>query len=387
VDRVAQKHSYKQAALEQLKGARIANAMAAMTETDAANIAAHTQKDKELESVIVQLEKENSGIQQFAIAYEKENKIIIENNELANVKVQSQAELSTNYLSVLEKLENEKQKELDLSTDNNKANEIRMELGEIKTEKARVSTKLNEYNKQNNVAVASSTSATAANGAAKNPHLSLEDELELEGEKLSSHRTNVAHDASAKTEADVAKDALQTEKMFKPRTEVESIFAYESGIFEEIVFKHKGTDNELKNREKIAELNNQIFLIEGEMENVTSDSKLRKLDYQAEQMYLKRSLIEIDNSPAIARMAAMEYENESAKAKELTQSNREKINGSYIIKEEIAKLERQKLQSLKDKRLPTWKRLQSCAKNHLPSTMILNAQIAIVKLLRRKLWL
>jgi len=341
-----EKMDYYNAAIAELKKARINNSVSAMAETDNAKVAEYTKKDQQLEAAILRLETETSGANLYAAAYEKENKAIIESDDLIETKSEKQAQLTESYIAQLDELAAEKQKELDLTTDTNESNEIRMEIGSIKQEQAKASEKLIVYQKNNN-AVASSTSTKSSASTAPKPVIkSLEDELEIEDQKLSSNRSSVAQGIPAKTEAEVAKDAMNMEKMFKPRVESESIFAYESGIFEEIVTKHQSDENTLKNREKISELNSQIFLIEGEMENVTSDSKLRKLDYQAEQMYLKRSLIEIDNSPAIARMAAMEYEAQSANAKEMCQANREKIDSRFTIKEEIARLERQSKENM-----------------------------------------
>lgn len=341
-----EKMDYYNATIIELKKARINNSVSAMAETDSAKVAEYTKKDQQIEAAILRLESETSGAKLYTTAYEKENKAIIESNDLIETKSEKQAQLTQSYITQLDEVVAEKQKELDLTTDTNEANELRMEIGNIKQEQAKASEKLIVYQKTNN-AVASSTATKGSTIVAPKVAVkTLEDELEIEDQKLSSNRTSVAQGIPAKTEAEVAKDAMNMEKMFKPRVESESIFAYESGIFEEIVTKHQNDENTLKNREKISELNSQIFLIEGEMENVTSDSKLRKLDYQAEQMYLKRSLIEIDNSPAIARMAAMEYEAQSANANEMCQANREKIDSRFTIKEEIARLERQSKENM-----------------------------------------
>lgn len=348
IERVKDKVDYKNAAIIQLKEARINNAMAAMAETEANKVAQHTQTDKQLDAAIAQLEKENNGIAQFTVAYDKDKKAIIESNESEDLKNEKQSELTMSYMAVLDMMEEDKQKQLDVITDLNESEKIRLEIGEVKQEKAKVATQLAEYRKTSNTA-ASTTKTAGVSATGPKPALkSLEDELEIEDQKLTSNRTNVAQGVPKKSEAEVAKDAMQIEKMFKPRNQAESIFAYESGIFQEIVAKHQSPENTLKNRDKIADLNNQIFLIEGEMENVTSESKLRKLDYQAEQIYLKRALIEIDNSPAIARMAAVEYETQYAKANELTQVNREKIDSRYMIKEEIAKLQREAIANMEE---------------------------------------
>lgn len=342
VDRIAQKQEYKNTVISQLKDARVANALAAMNETDANAIASHTQRDKQLESTITQLEKETNGIQHFVSAFEKEQNQINSSNGPTVGKAQRHVTASTNYIAVLEKMEKAKEQELELTNDLNAANDIRLELGEIKIEKEKANSQFNQY-QQELLATKNSKSAEAKSTSVG--QRTLEDELE-ESISTASNTAQVKSYEIQTEEEVVAEDAKTAEKIFKVRVESESIFAYESGIFEEVVTKNQSPENTLKNREKIADLNNQIFLIEGEMENLTNERKLRKLDYQAEQMYLKRSLMEIENSPAIARMAAMEYESESAKAKEMTQANREKIDSRLMIREDVARLEKEAAQNM-----------------------------------------
>jgi hypothetical protein len=143
------------------------------------------------------------------------------------------------------------------------------------------------------------------------------------------------------TESAVKQDAVKIEKMFKRQEEAESIFAYESGSFEEIATQHQKDGLELKNREKIREFNDQIFLIEAEMENEESPAKLRKLDYKAEQCYLRRSLIEIDNAATIEKMTRMEYDEELATAEKAAETNKEKIESKIMIREEVKRLKRE----------------------------------------------
>jgi hypothetical protein len=235
VERTAQKFEYKQSAIEQLKAARIANAKAAMVETDEAKIAAYTQKDKQLEGAIAQLTKENGDIQQFTSSYEKESKAIQSSaSATAESKSQAQAKLNASYTQVLDKAIAVKTQELSATADAQQTAQLQQELQALKTEKARVATQMDAY--AQNAAQAGTTSTKGGSVASRS--VSLEDELEREGEKLADARSS----KNEKVEERVARDAKEAEKIFKPRVESESIFAYESGIFEDIAKKHAGND-------------------------------------------------------------------------------------------------------------------------------------------------
>ncbi len=341
LDRIAMRQSYVASALEQLKEARAQNAMKAMDASNPSDIASYTQRDKQLENAIAHLEKQQYPVNQLTTAYQAEQKKINAQSTSSADKEERMSSLTAQYINTLEKMEAECQLQIDGASDSNQAKDLRMQLTEIRAEKAKVATQLAQYDGKNHLAATvSSTTST------KSTHRSLEDELENQEQQLQTAQSTDAMGNPLKKEEQAKVDAVKAEKIFKTRVEAESIFAYESGIFEEIVAKHQSPENTLKNREKIGEINNQIFLLEGEMENVTSERTLRKLDYQAEQLYLRRSLIEIDNSPAIARMATIEYETQSATAKELTQANREKIDSRIMIRDEVATLERQAAENM-----------------------------------------
>jgi hypothetical protein len=88
-------------------------------------------------------------------------------------------------------------------------------------------------------------------------------------------------------------------------------------------------------------LNDEIFIIEGEMEVTKSESALRKLDIKAEQLYLKRSMLEIENAGVVADMTHEEYNNELSKSNELIGMNQAQLNERVQVRDEVAKLKRE----------------------------------------------
>ncbi|MFN0032994.1 MAG: hypothetical protein ACKVOR_12615 [Flavobacteriales bacterium] len=345
IDRTVQAMHYKEATLQKLKQARNDNAMQAATETNADALAGMAQRDQQYEAAITQLENETSDVNQYKAAYEIENKTIIESDAVFAGKLQEQVNITENYLTALGNMQTEKQEELSRTTDQVQAAALREQLADINTEKTEAEKKLGNYRndlsltaatngpKADSTAVATNTT-TVTTGTATN----LEDEIVKNESTWDFDSPAMNEGDPQKTQAQV--DTEKTEKIFKQREQSESIFAYESSAFEEIVAQHTTIATELKHREKIQSLNDEIFLIEAEMENEKSEAKLRKLDYKAEQLYLRRSLIEIDNATAIATMAQEEYEEEKKKADEMTATNQDKIDSRMMIRDHVDILER-----------------------------------------------
>jgi hypothetical protein len=122
---------------------------------------------------------------------------------------------------------------------------------------------------------------------------------------------------------------------------VNSIFAYETKMFEEMVEQHPKISMRLNNREQIQQLNDEIFILEGEMEVTKNESALKKLDVKAEQLYLKRSMLEIENAGVVADMTREEYNQELSKANEMTGLNQDKLNERVQVRDEVARLKRE----------------------------------------------
>ena len=153
--------------------------------------------------------------------------------------------------------------------------------------------------------------------------------------------TTAAAAATLSEEKKVETEAKEIKELFAPKSEVNSIFAYETKMFEEMVDKHPKISARLNNREQIQQLNDEIFILEGEMEVTKNESALKKLDVKAEQLYLKRSMLEIENAGVVADMTREEYNQELSKANEMTGLNQDKLNERVQVRDEVARLKRE----------------------------------------------
>jgi hypothetical protein len=142
-------------------------------------------------------------------------------------------------------------------------------------------------------------------------------------------------------EKTVATEAAEIKKMFEAKQEVGSIFAYETAMFETLVQKHPKIGDRLNNSEQIQQLNDEIFIIEGEMEVTKSESAVKKLDVKAEQLYLKRSMLEIENAGVVADLTRAEYNEELSKSNEMIGLNQDQLNERVQVRDEVAKLKRE----------------------------------------------
>lgn len=347
IDRTLLMMEYKQTTLDKLKSARYDNAQQAAVETDATALSNMALRDQQYATAISQLETETASVSQFKAAYETENKSIIESDEVFAGKLQEQISVSESYMNALDKVEQEKQTQLDNTSDVQKANALRAQIEEIRQEKINTQKKLDNYQHDLSLTAATNepkvdSTAVAINKASVNniaPGTNLEDEIEKNEARWDFSSPEVSEGDPQKSRAQI--DTEKTEKIFKTVVQSESIFAYESSDFEEMVAKQSSIDTELKHREKIQTINDEIFLAEAEMENEKSEAKLRKLDYKAEQLYLRRSLIEIDNATAISIMATKEYEAEKKKSDEMVADNAEKLDSRAMLREQITDLQRQ----------------------------------------------
>lgn len=333
---------YKRSTLEKLQSARLANAAKANSTQDPAALSELGKTDAQYEAAILALSNESGDMNQVRAAYDSENKTIIESDHVYGEKLQDQITVTESYIEALKLLEVQKQQELQTATTQEERGSLNAQIAEIQGESETMFKKLDAYRHDLQL-TASATEPKSMTGNDQAASTNVESMMADNGDVK-----NDAQESSTSTapvsdipETTVEEDAKNIEKMFKAQEEGESIFAYESGSFEEIVAQHQTADTQLKNREKIREINDNIFLIEAEMENETNNSKLRKLDYKAEQLYLKRSLIEIDNAGAIAKMTRVEYDEELAKANQAIAENNEKIESRIMIRDQVKKLKRE----------------------------------------------
>jgi hypothetical protein len=185
---------------------------------------------------------------------------------------------------------------------------------------------------------ASQTASTTTANAEQAPAAS---ETSVNSTKAEIPTTATLEQAPVSETQKTEQEAKQIKEMFAAKEEVKSIFAYETKMFEDLVVKHPKISARLNNREQIQQLNDEIFIIEGEMEVTKSESALRKLDIKAEQLYLKRSMLEIENAGVVADMTHEEYNNELSKSNELIGMNQAQLNERVQVRDEVAKLKRE----------------------------------------------
>ena len=147
--------------------------------------------------------------------------------------------------------------------------------------------------------------------------------------------------ATATSEPTVEEEAKEIKEIFEPKKEVGSIFAYETTMFIELVEQHPKISGRLNNQEELQILNDEITLLEGEMDVTRSESGRRKLDGKAEQLYLKRAMLEIENASVVADMTRAEYNDELSKSNELTAQNQEQLNERIQVRDEVALLKKE----------------------------------------------
>jgi hypothetical protein len=340
IEHVQQLVVLKDETAAKLEKARMDNALAAMNESDTNKLNEMAKKDQQFEVAINTLRSEANDITPYRAAYESENKSIIESDATFTDKLQDQIVVTESYVSALEKIEKEKSLKLESTSDPKEAEAIRAQMTQIKQEKVEANTKLNSYRSDMQLTAATSEPKTdsvqsvAANSTANTG--TLEDAIQTDQEKWDFNTPK----AATLDKSEVEKDVATVEKIMKPRKEKESIYAYESQMFDELIKEHSNADLEFKHKEVIAETQTAILNIEAEMETEANPGKLRKLDYKAEQMYLRRAMIEIENADDLAAMTKNEYGQETVKAEEMTEANKEKINSRATIKDEINRLQR-----------------------------------------------
>lgn len=322
VDQAMAMIAYRNELNQKLAAARLKQTQSINAGTDPKAVAELANNDARMETAQQMLMSEPSELALVQGAYENENKGIIESDDVYADKLQNQIAITENYASNLNALVKAKQSQIDNESDQAKSIQLKTELAQITQEREKANNKLESYLKdlqltagvtsppanKSTVALNTGDSRTTSSTADKSKDLALEE------------------------------DTKKVESILKPRTAQESIFAYESSFYEELLAKYETPNNKINNREKVQKINDEIFLIEAEMENEKTEAKLRKLDYKAEQMYLQRAEAEIENAPAISAITLQAFADENSKAKDMIDSKESEIEQSSLVKEEIQNL-------------------------------------------------
>jgi hypothetical protein len=338
LERVAAMIQIKNGTLDRMRAERLMNASAALEETDAKRMSERTRRDAELASAIATLESELNPVMMYRTAYESENKELVEGNLTAAARLDSQVALTETYLSALRSLESKQQQLLAAETDQEKSVAIRIRIGELKKETELAESRLQSYSQDRSLAVNTSGPAVAAAPVVA-PVNTLEDQLEVE----ENTRLEGAEKLSAKmSEAELAKkveaDAETIKALFKSKSEGESIFAYETGELISVLEKRDPDSQKIINLDKINEIQQQIFLIEAEIETEQNPNKQRKLDKKAEDLYFRKSIMEIGNAPIIQEMMAAEYTEARKATEDFRIAQADVINSRTMVRDEINKL-------------------------------------------------
>ena len=367
IERAIKRMEFKRGMISQLETQQLAKA-SAMAKIDvnanpnaAAEIEALAMKDAQLSAAIISLQADANRLTSLKAAFELENKSIIESDEVYANKLQDQMILSEQYMSALTSFETAQREALAEANEMEKP-AIEAEIAAIEDQRLMVEAKQMAY--RHDLELTASASAPAPsevmtdsisevtvdelNPLAETP--ATETPLTVDAVEAEQAAITAANEAAANTtvttetvvtEKSVDRDAAEIKKMFAPKEEVKSIFAYEGAAFAELSAKHPEISSRLNNMDKIESINDDILLTEAEMEATKSESSLRKLDVKAEQLYLKRSMLEIENAGVVADLTREEYNSERSKANELIGTNQEKINEKVLVRDEVARLKRE----------------------------------------------
>ncbi|MFM7310876.1 MAG: hypothetical protein ACKOZY_09735, partial [Flavobacteriales bacterium] len=316
-----QELEYNNQVLEKLEIARRENAQSIQNGSTAEDVKMAADKDAALAAAIAEVKSNAENVQSIRAAYEVEIKSIIENDAVYREKLNSQLSTTQEFIVTLDEAIALKQQNLSNAQNAEDKKAILGDIDVLKNDKLQAQAKVAAY--QNDILLLSSASdpvVTEVKTSSTNTNEQVETTSNLSVEELK---------AEAK--------AIQT--LFKAKDESQSIFAYESGVFAELVAKFADDAHPIQNIEKIQEINDQIFLLEAEMENEKSKNALKKLDYKAEQLYFQRSELEIANAASIAYITQEAYVQESSISEQAIAENKEYIQSRMVLRDEIARFQ------------------------------------------------
>lgn len=353
LEKTKERTAYQRNTIAKLNEARGRNVQKIGESSSAQEIAELTTRDQELEAAIAYLQHATSGVDTYKAAFDLENKEILnEQNQLK--RLESQVELTQDYMNTLESLEADFQEKLALSTDLKESESIRMSIGEIKKEYQIAQGRLTGY--QSDLRLTASTAEPTAQDSALTAPSTLEEELEGD---LSENREESTETPEEKTETEkIKEDVREIRSIMKPRTESESIFAYESNEYQSLVNHHPELSAKLKDQDKINAVQSEILLIEAEVETETRARRQKKLDREAEKLYHRKSVMELKNTGIIQEMTQAEYYKLIGEIEQLNTENQEDLNSRTMLRDEVQKLYNQassnfeEAKSLREKSTP-----------------------------------
>ena len=339
VEQTSQRVAYQKEVIQKLEAEKANNAATASTSTDASQIAEIAKRDQQLEAAISYLTKETENIGQYKAAFDSENKTIIESTAVTRSKLEDQIGLTQNYMNTLESLEAEKQEELAICSDLKEAEEIRMSIGEIKKEYQTAESKMTSY--QSDLSLTTSASEPVI--------VEITTTTSINSQQPTANSQQPTANSQQPTAIEkIEKDAELIKETFKPHQEAESLFAYESGDVEKLYQEYGSQAGELKETAKIAEIQNNILLIEAEIETESNAKKQKKMDKKAEKLYFQKAQFEMVNAPVIAEMSRLEFEKVVAEVDALNTENQDELNSRTMLRDEVRKLYNQAKKEYED---------------------------------------
>ncbi|MBL7943716.1 MAG: hypothetical protein JNM00_13165, partial [Flavobacteriales bacterium] len=330
--------------LTNLEKARQENALAAEATNDPAAIAAFATNDEKIAAAIGTLEKNSDGIAAYRAAFDMENREIIENDDVTAEKLRAQITLSESYMAALDEARKNLQAEIATTDDAARQQQLKNELSVVMNEQDAVAMKLTNYRSDLDLTAATSDAPADHTAVVMNAPDSVfietaEPETNLTDEEVDAWLNDENSDAKnvdpANEEDDDGKIIME---LFKPVKEEESIIAYETGALDEIIAEHTSDSIQVINRDRIATIQDEIFLVEAEMENANSTGKQKKLDRDAEKLYFKKSILEIGNAESIGKMTKAEFEQTKEAVDKIRKEKSAQIDSRVMIRDEIRSL-------------------------------------------------
>ncbi|MEY3398094.1 MAG: hypothetical protein RL220_688, partial [Bacteroidota bacterium] len=324
--------------LNGVKELRRENAEKAMANTDSSKASEFAMKDAQYALAIEGLSKDLDSATNLRTAFESENKDIIESDLVYADKLNAQIELTRDYSEGLQAEEKALRSRLNSENDPDQRQKLEQAIASVSGEKQQADTRVAGYQKDLDLTLAASgPSVTSAATVNTNPVTSTETAVNKSEAAWNFDVPSIkGDDEESKSQAE--KDSEAMIQIFKPVKEEESIYAYETGILDELSYKYATDSTEIRNRDKIVEVSDNIFLIEAEIENEKNPLKQRKLDRDAEKLYLKKALLEIGNAESIKRMTNAEFDVLLEEVKKLNAENKARIDSRVMLKDEVKSL-------------------------------------------------
>jgi hypothetical protein len=327
---------WKKSTLDRLQKERATNASLALQQNSATAIEGAAERDAVLAAAIAKIEKENQTIQPVKVAYESAIQETMESNLGVAEKLDEQALATQTYLSHLEQFEYEVQVKLEQSNLLEEKNELSSQIAVLQQEQATANMRLTSYT--NDRALTTTTSPAPSNSVASQ---TTNENRPIAPSKTAVNKASTPEEQAEQIRTEVLADGTDIARIFEQKEEVESIFAYENGGLKALMDEHREEGSKLRNLEKIAEIQSEIFTVESEIQKETNVAKMKKMDRQAEELYQKKAYLELGNTSYIKTLTGIEFKQQWIETNQKITDNKLAIEGQLILKDEVQLLTQQ----------------------------------------------